>query len=267
MLGGLWEELRAEWAAATDDPRPPVFILVCKNTADRQGGLRVAGRGQAADGHPAGRDRRASATRTARVNTIRVDSKVVHETDTGHAKSDEIAVDAVHARHGRQDATGRATGRAGRSTRGVRGAGDEARPAAASAGPGRALHRQRRHAHRRLGLQHGHAHRRPAAVHVAAAVRAGGRPRAAAASYEVGEDGLLTEEVAKVFGVPFEVIPFKANRQRRRAPPPKRHHVHALPAKARFEITLPARRGLPQAIRNRVTVDWASVAAAARWIR
>ncbi len=34
------------------------------------------------------------------------------------------------------------------------------------------------------------------------------------ASYEVDETtGLLREEVAKVFGVPFEVIPFKANPQ------------------------------------------------------
>jgi len=29
------------------------------------------------------------------------------------------------------------------------------------------------------------------------------------ASYEVGEDGRFTEEVSKVLGVPFEVIPFK----------------------------------------------------------
>ena len=33
------------------------------------------------------------------------------------------------------------------------------------------------------------------------------------ASYEVDENGLLREEVAKVFGVPFAVIPFKANPQ------------------------------------------------------
>ena len=39
------------------------------------------------------------------------------------------------------------------------------------------------------------------------------------ASYELGEDGKFSEEVAKVFGVPFEVIPFKATarcRQSRR---------------------------------------------------
>ncbi len=32
MLGGLWDELRREWAAEGDETRPPVFILVCKNT-------------------------------------------------------------------------------------------------------------------------------------------------------------------------------------------------------------------------------------------
>jgi type III restriction enzyme len=31
-------------------------------------------------------------------------------------------------------------------------------------------------------------------------------------SYEVGEKGRLGEEVAKVFGVPFQVIPFKENK-------------------------------------------------------
>src|SRR6202008_770515 len=43
------------------------------------------------------------------------------------------------------------------------------------------------------------------------------------ASYEVGEDDKFTEEVAQVFGVPFEVIPFKANPQGAATPPPKRH--------------------------------------------
>src|SRR5207244_613401 len=55
------------------------------------------------------------------------------------------------------------------------------------------------------------------------------------ASYELTEDGKFTEEVAKVLGVPFEVIPFKANP----GPRPRRqpqHHVQALPAKAEYEI-------------------------------
>ena len=32
MLGGLWDLLRKEWEHKDDDPRPPVFIPVCKNT-------------------------------------------------------------------------------------------------------------------------------------------------------------------------------------------------------------------------------------------
>jgi predicted nucleotidyltransferase len=71
----------------------------------------------------------------------------------------------------------------------------------------------------------------------------------------VGEDGRFAEEVATVFGVPFEVIPFKA---REGAPPPPvpRHHVHALPERAHLEIRFPRVEGYTQTIRNRVTVDW-----------
>jgi type III restriction enzyme len=77
-------------------------------------------------------------------------------------------------------------------------------------------------------------------------------------SYEPTEDGKFTEEVAKVFGVPFEVIPFKTSAGP--APPPvKRFHVHAVPEKSEFEITFPRVEGYTQAIKNRVTVDWPRV--------
>ena len=64
------------------------------------------------------------------------------------------------------------------------------------------------------------------------------------ASYDVGDDGKLTEEVAKVFGVPFEVVPFKENKGGA-APKPKRHRVHALPEKEQLRNSLPARRRIP----------------------
>ena len=32
MLAAYWNDLREEWEKHKDDPRPPVFILVCKNT-------------------------------------------------------------------------------------------------------------------------------------------------------------------------------------------------------------------------------------------
>jgi type III restriction enzyme len=79
-------------------------------------------------------------------------------------------------------------------------------------------------------------------------------------SYEVGENGRLKEEVAKVFGVPFEVVPFKQNSTGARTPPEKRHHVYAVPQKAEFEIRFPRVEGYRQAIRNRVTVNWDSLA-------
>ena len=79
-------------------------------------------------------------------------------------------------------------------------------------------------------------------------------------SYEVGEDGKLTEEVAKIFGVPFEVIPFKENKSGPKSPPPRRYHVCAVAEKAAFAITYPRVEGYRQAIHNRVTVDWDAIA-------
>jgi type III restriction enzyme len=75
-------------------------------------------------------------------------------------------------------------------------------------------------------------------------------------SYDVREDGKFTEEVAKVFGVPFEVIPFKASPPGTPPPPVKRYHVHAIPAKSQHEIRFPRVEGYTQAIRNRVVVNW-----------
>jgi type III restriction enzyme len=71
---------------------------------------------------------------------------------------------------------------------------------------------------------------------------------------------LLTEEVAKVFGVPFEVIPFKESPKGPAPPPSKRHHVFALPTRAEYEIKYPRVEGYQQAIRNRVAIDWKAVA-------
>jgi type III restriction enzyme len=79
------------------------------------------------------------------------------------------------------------------------------------------------------------------------------------ASYEVGEDGKLTEEVAKVFGVPFQVIPFKANPSGPTPPSVKRHHVRALPERSALEIKFPRVEGYTQAVRSRVTMDWEKI--------
>jgi type III restriction enzyme len=80
-------------------------------------------------------------------------------------------------------------------------------------------------------------------------------------NYEVGDDGLLNEEVAQVLGVPFEVIPFKATKAGTGQPTAKRHHVHPVPSKAAFEVRFPRVEGYTQKVRNRVMVDWPAVPA------
>src|SRR6185295_17397537 len=88
MLGGLWGQDLEEWARSTDDPRPPVFILVCKNTAIAKVAYQWVAENTPPMGVPPARIPGFLNT-AGRINTIRVDSKVVSETDTGHAKSDE----------------------------------------------------------------------------------------------------------------------------------------------------------------------------------
>jgi type III restriction enzyme len=88
MLGGLWESLREEWQKQGTDSRPPVFILVCKNTRIAKVIYEWRAEGKGPLGiRPANiegfRNRKES------LNTIRVDSKGVHETDMGEAKSDD----------------------------------------------------------------------------------------------------------------------------------------------------------------------------------
>jgi type III restriction enzyme len=78
-------------------------------------------------------------------------------------------------------------------------------------------------------------------------------------SYELTDEGMFEEEVAKILGVPFEVVPFK-QRTGLRARRQPRYHVQPLPEKAQFEISFPRVEGYQQAIRNRVAVDWNRIA-------
>jgi type III restriction enzyme len=257
MLGGLWEELRAEWERRIEDPRPPVFIIVCRNTAI----AKVVYEWLALDQPPAGippANLPGFHNAPGRENTIRVDSKVVHETDSDQAKSDEstwmrTTLDTV---------------------------GKVAWPLDRQGGPiypdgfedlakklGKPLHPPGRDVRcivsvgmltegwdcntvtHIVGL-------RPFMSQLLCEQVVGRGLRRS--SYEVGDDGKLTEEVAKVLGVPFQVIPFKENKGAAKPPATKRYHVHALPARASCEIRFPRVEGYRQAIRNRVTVDWSS---------
>jgi type III restriction enzyme len=260
MLGGLWDELRREWSELAHDNRPPVFILVCKNTRI----AKVIYDWLAEDKPPTGIPPakldalRNTADRTA---TIRVDTKVVQESDTEGAKSDEVAwmrltLDTV----GRLDWPQASQGRPIYSEGFEELARKLVRPLHP---PGRDIRcivsvamltegwdcNTVTHI---IGL-------RPFMSQLLCE-QVVGRALRRRNYDDFDEDGRLTEEVAKVFGVPFEVIPFKENKAGPRPPQPKRHHIHAIPEKAPFEIRFPRVEAYRQGIRNRVSVDWSSLA-------
>lgn len=258
MLGSLWEEQYTEQMKNNHDTRPPVFIIVCKNTRI----AKVIYEWIAENNPPVGIPPcklEEFRNQHGRVNTIRVDSKVVHETDTGESKSDEgrwmrLTLDTVGKqkwptdRQGLQiypegfeelaQKLGRQLMPPGRDVRcivsvGMLTEGWDCNTVAHI-----------------IGL-------RPFMSQLLCEQVVGRGLRRA--SYDLQDNGKLSEEVAKVLGVPFEVIPFKANTQGPVNPPPKRYHIHAIPEKAYYEIKFPRVEGYTQAIRNRICVDWDSV--------
>jgi len=257
MLAGLWKDLREEWERdRAGDPRPPVFIIVCKNTKIADVIYRWLGENDPPSGIPPAKIEGFLNTKE-RKNTIRVDSKVVAETDTGEAKSDENAwmrrtLDTVGKTEWPKDRQGRSI-----YPEGFEELAKELE---------RALHPPGRDVRcivsvgmltegwdcntvtHIVGL-------RPFMSQLLCEQVVGRGLRRS--SYEVGDDGKLTEEVAKVFGVPFEIIPFKENKEGAR-PSVIRHHIHSLPEKAAFEIKYPRVEGYRQAIRNRMTIDWST---------
>lgn len=71
---------------------------------------------------------------------------------------------------------------------------------------------------------------------------------------------LSVEEVAKVYGVPFELIPLKTNPTGPGDPPPKIHHVRALsPERDHLEIRFPRVEGYTFRVKNCIRVDWSRV--------
>ena len=258
MLGGLWEKETEDWAKNEAEPRPPVFILVCKNTKIARAIYEWLAEDKAPTGIPPARIE-GFRNKNGRVNTIRVDSKVVHETDVEGAKSDEsrwmrFTLDTVGKTNWPADRQGRPVYPEGleelanKLERPLHPPGRDVR-CIVSVGMltegwdcSTVTHI--------IGL-------RPFMSQLLCEQVVGRGLRRA--SYELGENGRFTEEVAKVFGVPFEVIPFKANPQGPAPPRVKRYHVHAIPEKARYEIRFPRVEGYTQAIRNRVTMEWEKV--------
>lgn len=78
-------------------------------------------------------------------------------------------------------------------------------------------------------------------------------------SYVVGDNGRFTEETAKVFGVPFELIPFKVEEGAAPAPTPLSNHIYAVPEKTEFEITFPVVEGYHDPGVVELALEWGRV--------
>lgn len=79
-------------------------------------------------------------------------------------------------------------------------------------------------------------------------------------SYALNEDTqMFAEETAKVFGVPFELIPFKVAPAGPTPPQPDPNHIYSVPEKAEHEITFPIVTGYHQSGAFDVFVDWDQV--------
>ena len=80
-------------------------------------------------------------------------------------------------------------------------------------------------------------------------------------SYALNEDTrLFAEETAKVFGVPFELIPFKVSPPGPTPPPPEPNHIFSVPEKSAYEIGFPIVTGYHESGQFDVVVDWNQVA-------
>ena len=79
-------------------------------------------------------------------------------------------------------------------------------------------------------------------------------------SYAVDETtGFFREETAKVFGVPFELIPFKVEGGAQQPPSPPANQIYAVPEKSDYEIIFPVVEGYVDPGITRLAVDWPKV--------
>jgi len=253
MLATEWDRTRKAWAKAGSE-RPPVFIFVCKNTAIAKVLFEWIAEGNCPMGIPPLKVE--GFRNNGTINTIRVDMKVVHETDTGESKSDEMrwmrfTLDTVGKTKWPTDLTGRAIYPEGfeelatKLERPLHPPGRDVRCIVSVAMLTEGWDCQTvTHV---VGL-------RPFQSQLLCEQVVGRGLRRA--SYHPGLDDKLDEEVAKVFGVPFDLVPVKATNAGPPGPIPPRYHVKAVPAKEMFEIIFPRVEGYTQKVRNRITVDW-----------
>ena len=259
MLGAEWDKVRVEWDAKTDEDRPPVFILVVKNTTIAKMMYDWLAEGKEVPGIPPIKIE-SLRNRDGVENTIRVDSKVVHETDTGEAKSDasrwmRLTLDTVGKTEWPADQQGRPLYPEGFEELATK--------------LGRPLHPPGRDVRCIISvgmLTEGwdcstvtHIIGIRPFMSQLLCEQVVGRGLRRSNYVDFTQDGRLMEEVSMVLGVPFKIIPFKQSPAGAERAREKRHHVHAIPGKSQYEIKFPRIEGYYQAIRNRVTVNWDDV--------
>jgi len=258
MLGGLWEETWKQWTDIRGESRPPVFIIVCKNTSLANVIFEWLANGVCPVGIPPSK---LDAFRNVdgAVNSIVVHSKVVDETDSDNARADEtrwmrLTLDTVgkrswpRDRHGQEIFPDGFVDLAKKLNRPLHPPGRDIR-CIVSVGMLTEGWDCNTVTHI-VGL-------RPFMSQLLCEQVVGRGLRRA--NYEIGPDGKLNEEVAKVFGVPFRVVPFKANQTVPPPAPEKRHHVRALPERKHLEIRFPRVEGYAQRIENGLRVDWNTI--------
>jgi type III restriction enzyme len=212
LLAEAWDELRKEWVEEGDDERPPVLILVCKNTRLAAVLYDWLAEGKAPAGIPPA-DFSALRNQEGRRYTIRVDSKVVAETEVEGAKSDEsrwmrLTLDTVGKLDWTRDDQGRPIYPEGfeelarKLDRPLHPPGRDVR-CIVSVGMLTEGWDCNTVTHI-VGL-------RPFMSQLLCEQVVGRRLRRR--SYELTEEGRFEEEVAKILGVPFEVVPFKRPRR------------------------------------------------------
>ena len=253
MLGGMWEELRQQWASS-DDPRPPVFILVCKTKKL----AKIVYEWLADNKPPTAAIPQANLPELRnteeKINTIRVYSDMQQEIESGNAKSDVTR----WMRH-TLDTIGKPTWPKNRQHQAQYPDGFEA----LAKKLGRENHPPGRDVRcivsvgmltegwdcstvtHIIGL-------RPFMSQLLCEQVIGRGLRRA--SYEVGEDGLMNEEIATILGVPLSSFTVKASRAGVTTKQ-KRYHIRALPNKADFAIAFPRVEGYRKTLRRRIICD------------
>lgn len=79
-------------------------------------------------------------------------------------------------------------------------------------------------------------------------------------SYAFDDKDMLAEEIATICGVPFELVPFKANPDQNERPKPRPQHIiKAVPEKSDFEISIPIIDGRTFVKDIDFDIDWNEV--------